>query len=216
MTLFAAVKANVTPREAAERYGIKVDRYGRALCPFHDDHHPSMQLDDKRWRCWSCSPFPGDVIDLTAKLFGLSPVESAKKLAADFAVPYDGVKPSPEELKAMQEAKTKKAEQLRLLEAEKHFFIILCDYAHMLRIWKVDHAPMEIDDADELFAEAVRNLAEVEALLDAFLDADDEGKKDILIKYGKRVKRLEDRVNKLKEDEGRPGRSGGSVRAGER
>ena len=217
MNVFAAVKANVTPRAAAERYGIKVDRHGNALCPFHDDHHPSLHFDDeyKNWRCWVCDPYTsGTVIDFVMKLFNLSPVDSAKKLAADFGVPYDGVRPSPEELKAMQEAKRVKAEKMRLLEAERRFFLVLCSYGSMLRTWQKEHAPQtDLDDADALFMEAVRNLPEVEYVLDEFLDADEEGKKDILIKYGKRVKRLEDRIEQFKRDADRPGRSGGPVRA---
>ena len=44
---FKSVKGLVTAREAAEHYGLTVNRYGMALCPFHDDHKPSMKLDDR-------------------------------------------------------------------------------------------------------------------------------------------------------------------------
>ena len=37
MSIFEAVKQTVTTRQAAERYGIRVERNGMCRCPFHDD-----------------------------------------------------------------------------------------------------------------------------------------------------------------------------------
>ena len=34
MRIFEIVKENINLREAAELYGIDVNRYGKALCPF--------------------------------------------------------------------------------------------------------------------------------------------------------------------------------------
>ena len=45
MNLYQRIKAAVTTRQAAESYGLKVSPSGMALCPFHDDHHPSLKLD---------------------------------------------------------------------------------------------------------------------------------------------------------------------------
>ena len=60
MTIYEKAKSLVTAREAAEHYGLTVNRYGLALCPFHDDHNPSMKLDD-RFHCFGCGE-DGDVI----------------------------------------------------------------------------------------------------------------------------------------------------------
>ena len=49
MTIFEAVKANVTPRMAAERYGLHVSRSGMVRCLFHDDATPSMKLYDDHY-----------------------------------------------------------------------------------------------------------------------------------------------------------------------
>lgn len=46
MTIFEAVKSTVTPRIAAEHYGMTVARNGMVCCPFHDDRHPSMKLNE--------------------------------------------------------------------------------------------------------------------------------------------------------------------------
>lgn len=45
MNVFEVVKENVTARQAAEAYGLKVGRTGIACCPFHSDKSPSMKLD---------------------------------------------------------------------------------------------------------------------------------------------------------------------------
>ena len=45
MNVFEAVKGNVTTRQAAEMYGIRVNRHGMAVCPFHNDKNPSMKVD---------------------------------------------------------------------------------------------------------------------------------------------------------------------------
>ena len=59
------------PIEAvAQRLRLNVVKHF-ALCPFHDDHHPSLYLNPKsnRFRCFSCGAH-GDVLDLAIKLLG--------------------------------------------------------------------------------------------------------------------------------------------------
>ncbi|MBQ6397701.1 MAG: hypothetical protein IJI06_06080 [Oscillospiraceae bacterium] len=63
---FKSVKSLVTAREAAEHYGLTVNRHGMALCPFNDDHNPSMKLDEhlfpvswKLFRIWHDLSPPG-------------------------------------------------------------------------------------------------------------------------------------------------------------
>ena len=67
MNVFEAVKENVTTRQAAELYGIRVNQRGMAVCPFHKDKNPSMKVD-RRFHCFACQA-DGDVIDFTARLF---------------------------------------------------------------------------------------------------------------------------------------------------
>ena len=43
MNVFEAVKGKVTTRQAAEMYGVRVNRHGMAVCPFHNDKNPSMK-----------------------------------------------------------------------------------------------------------------------------------------------------------------------------
>ncbi len=88
MRIFEIIKENVNLREAAELYGIDVNRYGKALCPFHNDRHPSLYVADDHYYCFACGEH-GDVIDFVGKLFQLSPYDAARKLMADFHLSPD-------------------------------------------------------------------------------------------------------------------------------
>ena len=83
-SLYARIKQTVTTRQAAERYGLSVNRSGMTRCPFHEDHNPIMKVDD-RFYCFGCGT-SGDVIDFTARLFGISLKNAAQKLSADFGI----------------------------------------------------------------------------------------------------------------------------------
>ena len=117
MNVFGTVKTSINTREAAVRYGVEVNRHGKALCPFHNDRHPSLFVDDDHYYCYACGEY-GDVIDFTSKLHGLSLYDAAKKLAYDFGITQD--KPPTKE---MQEKLNKKSEAQRLKENEKLCFL---------------------------------------------------------------------------------------------
>ena len=65
MNLFEIVKYGVNCREAAERYGVEANHYGMALCPFHNDRHPSLYVADDHYYCFACGEH-GDVIDFVS------------------------------------------------------------------------------------------------------------------------------------------------------
>ena len=88
MNQFERVKAAVTLRQAAETYGLTVSRNGMTCCPFHEDKHPSLKLNEDYFFCFGCGA-SGDVIDFTARLFGISPKDATEKLAADFGISVD-------------------------------------------------------------------------------------------------------------------------------
>ena len=82
MDLFTQIKMAVSVKEAAEYYGLEVNRGNMVCCPFHADRTPSMKLNEDYFYCFGCGAH-GDVIDLVVKLFNLSSYDAAKKLAAD-------------------------------------------------------------------------------------------------------------------------------------
>lgn len=79
------VREAVTALQAAEFYGMEIDRHGKALCIWHEDRHPSLSFKDGFCKCFSCGS-GGSSIDLTARLFNLTPIEAARKLQADFGI----------------------------------------------------------------------------------------------------------------------------------
>ena len=67
MNIFSEVKEQLTTRQVAESYGLRIRKNGVACCPFHDDRHPSMKVD-KNYHCFACG-VGGDVIDYTARMY---------------------------------------------------------------------------------------------------------------------------------------------------
>ena len=56
-------------------------KWARALCPFHEDHHPSLSvnLDHGGWRCFACGE-SGDLIRFHSLLYGMTFVEAVDDL----------------------------------------------------------------------------------------------------------------------------------------
>jgi hypothetical protein len=185
MNLYEAVKAAVTTRTAAENYGIEVRRNGMARCPFHPDKTPSMKLDT-RYHCFGCQA-DGDVIDFTARLFGLSPKAAAVKLSQDFGIGYErGNTQRPHSVLA------ELAEKRKQQEAETRCFRVLCDYYHLLRGWKERFAPKSPDEElHPLYCEAIKKIDYTEYLLDAFLSDGPEERREIVKAQEPRLSRIE-------------------------
>ncbi|XBX05512.1 CHC2 zinc finger domain-containing protein [Enterocloster clostridioformis] len=191
MNVFEAVKQSVPTRQAAEHYGIKVSRNGMCACPFHNDKNPSMKVD-RRFYCFGCGA-TGDVIDFASRLHGISGREAALMLAQDFSIPYEDRKnaaKTPIKPRLRQET-----EEQRFRRMEKHCFLVLSDYYHLLRRWKQEYAPRQPGEAwNPRFVEALQGLSHVEYLLDGLLSGDMQQRASLIIEYGKEVKRIEQRM----------------------
>lgn len=158
MLQIQSIKTNVALADAARRYGLTVQRNGMALCPFHNDTHPSMKLYDDHFYCFACGAH-GDVIDLTAKLLGLNFKEAVHQLAVDFGIspnddPPAAVKPPRPYLSQFRR------DELLCLST-------LTEYERMLRRWKQMYAP-RVPDApiDDRFVEACQMIEMIEYLAD--------------------------------------------------
>lgn len=82
--IFTEIKNRLPIEEVAERYGIHIIR-GKAICPFHEDNHPSMTFKHNRFRCWACGA-GGSVIDFIMLLYGDTPMEAAIRLDHNFSL----------------------------------------------------------------------------------------------------------------------------------
>ena len=193
MRIFEIVKENVNLREAAELYGIDVNRYGKALCPFHNDRHPSLYVADDHYYCFACGEH-GDVIDFVSRLEAVSPKEAALMLAQAFSVPYED-----KELSHRSQRKPRQeTPEQRFRRMERYCFRVLCDYRNLLRRWKRDYAPKTPDeDFHPLFVEALQKQDYVDYLLDVLLSPDMEERAALIIDCGKEVSNLERRMAEL-------------------
>lgn len=196
MTIFERVKSSATPEAAAVQYGIYVTRNHMICCPFHEDRHPSMKLNDDYFYCFGCGA-NGDVIDFVSRLFGISPMQAAVKLANDFnitsCVSYNCPAMIP---------KYPLIKQFR--DDERYCFRVLCDYLHILEEWKIKYAPKTPDDEiDDRFTEACQMLAWIEYLVDILtvseLKVRVEAVKELL--SDDKISDLEKRILQIKEEE---------------
>ena len=175
MNVFGTVKTSINTKEVAARYGVEVNRHGKALCPFHNDRNPSLFVDDDHYHCYACGEH-GDVIDLTAKLFGLKLYEAAQKLAYDYGITQD--KPP---TKAMQEKQNRKSEARRLRENEKLCFSALVEYYRLLQEWMVLYAPRTPEDTPhDRFVQACHDLSYVEYLVDLLIMGDSYERTEVI------------------------------------
>ena len=187
--VFEMVKQFVTVREAAERYGIEVKRGGMACCPFHDDKNPSMKLNEEYFYCFGCGA-TGDVIDLTARLYNLSPKEAAEKLAQDFGLIYDSQAPP------RRNYVRQKTEAQKFRENRDHAFRVLADYFHLLRKWEAGYTPKTPEEPmHPRFLEAVQQKDYIGYLLDSFLEDSPEEQKLWIAEHQSTIANLERRVN---------------------
>lgn len=197
MDIFATVKAAVTVRQAAEHYELQVSRNGMTCCPFHDDRHPSMKLNERYFYCFGCGA-TDDVIDLAARLFNLSNYEAAQKLAYDFEIDPDKppaaiALPKPER----PLLRTYRQEEVRYLR-------VLCDYLHLLERWKVQYTPKTPEDVlDDRFVEACQMMDYVEYLADLLIAAELEQRVKIVEMLNKDglIAGLEERLDRLKRED---------------
>lgn len=159
--MYEPIKAAVTARQAAESFGLTVNRSGMAICPFHEDHTPSLKLD-QRYYCFGCGA-TGDVIDFTARLFNVSNSNAAQILAEKF-----GIQP---------ESQTKTIPQIKpaasLRNLEQRCLFALVQYEKLLRFWKKQHAPQAPEvPLHEKFVEGCLRESFIAHLIDEMMDAD--------------------------------------------
>ena len=95
MEKYELQKLRELPIEAvAERLGLQVKMH-KALCPFHDDSHPSLSFSVRRntFRCFVCGA-SGGTIDLVMKCLNMGFREACRWLADEHNVIISDISPS--------------------------------------------------------------------------------------------------------------------------
>ena len=201
MNIFQTVKENVTARQAAEQYGLKINRNGMICCPFHDDRHPSMKVD-KGFCCFACGA-KGDVITFVADFFYLAPLEAAKKLAEDFQIPIftDNAKKRNTSKKKEKPKRTLYQTEKKFEEWEQESIRILTDYLHLLEEWKIRYAPKTPGEEWKAeFIEACQQIEKINYNLDLLVFGELQDRIEFLPDSGKVVKRIEERMEEYRRN----------------
>lgn len=191
MTIFEAVKSAVTPRMAAEHFGLSVSRNGMVCCPFHDDRHPSMKLNEDYFYCFGCGS-KGDVIEFTSKLFGITAMEAARKLAADFGIRE--ARPS-----VLAKLKTYQTQA----ENEKLCFRVLREYLHILQNWKKKYAPQTPQEEPHgHYVEACHMLECTQYMVDQLTIGSPKERTKLVadMMKGDKIALLQERLQEIKEE----------------
>ena len=179
--MFEEIKGAVSTKEAASFYGLNVGRGGMVCCPFHNDKHPSMKMD-QGFYCFGCGAH-GDVISFVQRMFSLDAKEAAFKLVDDFHLNIDTKR---KESKHERDARIRQAKQKEYedkvrrayLQELNSFRLKLADIHRTFLDWELKYAPgreeWEADRIDERYATAIRNKENIGYILDIL----DYGKED--------------------------------------
>ena len=198
MNLFQIIKAAVTVKQAAALYGLPITTTRMTRCPFHEDHTPSMKLNDTYYYCFGCGA-TGDVIDLTARIFDLSSLQAARKLVRDFDLspdkPPSGTIALPKPPAALSDAQQ---------EDIAYCLRVLYDYRNLLTRWRTEFAPLSPEEPlNERFVEALHMLDVVDDLMDclAFGPPSQKAAAAKRLLDGQLLPRMEARLDTLKAKE---------------
>ena len=163
MSIYTQIKDAVSVKEAAEHYGLSVTRHGMARCPFHEDHSPSLKLNEDYYYCFGCHA-TGDVIDFTANLLHLCKHHATEQLATDFGIHLH------------ETESARKSDTLPEVPEDPNLAVfrnneILCvqgltSYEWMLEEWKEELAPEVPGEFDPRYVHACQMLPVVKFLLD--------------------------------------------------
>lgn len=104
------IKESVSTRAVVESCGHAVNRYGKCICPFHDDSHPSMKVDS-RYHCFVCGA-DGDGVEFVQRLYGLDLYDAAASIISTFGLSI--ILPEKQESKVRKPVPPKKVEMKKV------------------------------------------------------------------------------------------------------
>jgi len=160
MSIFADVKAQIDLSDAAEYYGVRLNRGKFANCLYHSDRTPSMKMYSDHFHCYGCGEH-GDIINFIEKIFSISPYEAACKLSQDFCITS--------EKKFVPTSKPTPTHQ-SYIEQENRAFKILNDYCHFLEECREKYKPNNSsDELHPLFVDSLTNYEQYNYYRDIFI-----------------------------------------------
>lgn len=198
---FDLVKESVDIVDAAQRYGIVVNRFGKAHCPWHPDKTPSLSFygGNRRYHCFGCGA-DGDVIDLVCRQNDLSPLDAVRELNQTYRLGLELDAPeNPAEIKRTIRTRDLLRAQKELFDLwDKNTFLILSAYFRALLGWRRDLAPRSPFEAlDPRFVEALHQMDYIDYLLDeVYINGNRETKAAFFRSHEKLIRAIEQRLLK--------------------
>lgn len=157
------IKKNLPMRDVCAHYHINVGRNGKAICPFHSDHHPSMQVypHDGGFHCFVCGA-NGSVIDFIQRMENIS-FGDAIEIAAGMA----GIS-EPVLKKWKKSSSSVNVDKQEALKAQKEYIRLTTRMNTVLRPMaeKLGKLTME-DDITKEIEDFMNEYAETESEIDA-------------------------------------------------
>ena len=192
MNLFETVKNNVTATDVVSMAGYKPNRSKMMCCPFHNDKHPSMKVD-QRYFCFACRA-KGDAIDFVANYYGLSLKEAAEKIASVFSLSYDNMR----YFDCVQKAVVSKRNEYQIwAEKKRELFAQLSRLHEIFQKMKIEYAPKDREDSNwsPLFVLAETEFTYVDNIYDyCMFEATEDELKGKYEEITKEMKKIEKRI----------------------
>jgi len=160
---------------------------------------------DKIYHCFACG-VGGDAIDFTARLFGISQYEAAKKLVEDFGLDIKVENRSKYERtprnRAILKQKQSKVVMIRekLEQWLKHATDVLIRYLKWIRFWKEFYKPEREEEWHELFTEALANERKINDYLDVLMFGTGEEIVEFFKMKRREVEKIEERINEYQRE----------------
>ena len=171
--IFEDIKAALDMPTVAQGYGMKINRSGMAICPFHAEKTPSAKIYPDGFHCFGCGVH-ADVIGFTQRLFDLRrPIDAARKLNDDFLLHLDvdgGASPA-------QVSEYRRRQHEREEYEQREAWLMLSSYYKLLQNWRELAPDCPDDEPDPRFAYALGQAGYAEYLCEEFIAADENGRK---------------------------------------
>lgn len=184
-------------QQVAEYYGLRPDRSGLCLCPFHKDRHPSLKIypNGKGFYCFTCGT-GGDQIKFAALYLGVKNQEAAKELAAAFHVPVE--EPSTYREKREAELAVRRRREFSAWVKRSRMYLT----AYLGLLYEAAREPGGLR-----FEEGLKNMSYVEYLLDCLEQCPEDvyADKRAVRKIGAVEGRIADWYERTPEDGAIPG-----------
>lgn len=207
-SVFETIKETAPIVEVAQHYGLSVNRAGFTLCPLHGEKSPSLKLypNTNTFHCFGCGAGTS-VIDLTAALQGVPPIQAAKHLDAMYSLRLFNDKPltAQERRKIAEDARRRERDKSRLktFEAwEMYACRTVAEYLRILDEWKRYLAPKTPeDDINPLFVEACHKLDYYDYLYtEIFINGDFAAKAEFYKTHSGEVDTIAKRLDTIRKN----------------